>query len=738
MNTSIQTMVGLPSIFLATALATACGSSSPPGAEGSPVNGDTGSGGPFELRVLSNRPQLISGGDALIEVVLPGGAAPETVLVTMDGRDVSDDFALRPNGRFMGVVNGLAEGDTDLAARLGDGTTRQITITNHPIGGPIFSGPQIQPWPCLDGADDLQCNRPTTYEFLYMPAIGGGLQDYDPDNPPSDVANTTTDHGNTVPFIVRVETGSQNRSQYKIAVLFDPAQDWKPWAPQDGWNGKTMNYGGSGCGNHYGETEVSQEFMDEDALSRGVLTWETALSHNTNNCNLVVQAESLMMAKERIVEAYGPIRYTIGMGGSGGSIKLQQAANAYPGIYDGIVPHASFTDTWSTGAGEVLDCRYLVDYFAEPLSWGVGVTWLEPQQAAVMGHPTTSICQAWINLFAFDWAFNPRSEAHEADPVHQIVDTQNCNVTEEQAWNEETNPSGVRCALADHMRNVLGSRPEDGNVRVPIDNVGIQYGLNALVDGEISVAQFLDLNAKIGSRDVNYNRVATRAVADPGAIATAYRGGLFNQGNNMHLPIIDLRGHNNVEIHHNWHSYEMRERLLHSNGHHDNHFIWFNPTTASEALIPKAVPVMDAWLTAIEADTSNTPYEQRVIENKPADARDLCAEPNGNELPEDVCRTQFPYFFEPRVVAGEPLHSDIAKCQLKPLNMADYPSGQFTAEQWQEMQVIFPDGVCDYDKPDVDRQPTVAWMDYTNGPGGEPMPDTPIPAGWASEAFRGN
>ena len=37
------------------------------------------------------------------------------------------------------------------------------------------------------------------------------------------------------------------------------------------------------------------------------------------------------------------------------------------------------------------------------------------------------------------------------------------------------------------------------SARTPWDNVGVQYGLQALVDGVITPAEFLDLNAKVGS-----------------------------------------------------------------------------------------------------------------------------------------------------------------------------------------------------------------------------------------------
>src|SRR5207248_1351114 len=54
---------------------------------------------------------------------------------------------------------------------------------------------------------------------------------------PTDLATTTTTHGLTVPYIVRVERGTLNRGIYDIAVLFDPAKPWSALAPQAQSNG---------------------------------------------------------------------------------------------------------------------------------------------------------------------------------------------------------------------------------------------------------------------------------------------------------------------------------------------------------------------------------------------------------------------------------------------------------------------------------------------------------------------
>ena len=77
------------------------------------------------------------------------------------------------------------------------------------------------------------------------------------------------------------------------------------------------------------------------------------------------------MAKEHIITAYGTVRYTIGTGCSGGSLAQQWIANAYPGVYQGILPTCSFPDAWST-ATQFLDYHLLLAYFTQHLEVGVG------------------------------------------------------------------------------------------------------------------------------------------------------------------------------------------------------------------------------------------------------------------------------------------------------------------------------------------------------------------------------
>ena len=122
----------------------------------------------------------------------------------------------------------------------------------------------------------------------------------------------------------------------------------------------------------------------------------TALNNAGHNCNLVTQAESMVMAKERLVEQYGEIRYTIGTGCSGGSLTQQQVANAYPGIYQGILPQCSLPR-------RVVDRPAARRLPPDPpatsrtrRSGRPGVVWTPLSIAAVEGHPNH------VNSIVFD------------------------------------------------------------------------------------------------------------------------------------------------------------------------------------------------------------------------------------------------------------------------------------------------------------------------------------------------
>ena len=90
----------------------------------------TASGAPPTISVLSNRADLVSGGDALVELGLPAGTGLGSAKVDVDGRDITAAFAKRSTGKVQALVTGLKVGDNLVRVRLGDGTGATITITN--------------------------------------------------------------------------------------------------------------------------------------------------------------------------------------------------------------------------------------------------------------------------------------------------------------------------------------------------------------------------------------------------------------------------------------------------------------------------------------------------------------------------------------------------------------------------------------------------------------------------------
>jgi hypothetical protein len=686
----------------------------------------------LKIDVISNRADLISAGDALVAI---DGADPSTVRVTEDGRDVTGAFAVRPNGRFEGLLTGLDVGANELVATDG-AETAAVTVANHPNGGPVFSGPQIQPWVCTNGSTDPQCEQPATYRYMYRSSLDGQMHDYDPDAPPTDVAETTTQTGVTVPFIVRIETGYQDRDQYQIATLFQPGEPWEPWAPQPQFNHKLLITHGASCGidrqsgsapSVTGDTVIGDS--PTTALGLGFAVMSTALNNAGHNCNIVTQAESMVMAKERLVEQYGELRYTIGTGCSGGSLTQQQVANAYPGLYQGILPACSFPDAWSTGQ-QLAAYNLIRRYVEDPSKWAPGVIWDPLSIAAVEGHPNH------VNSIVFD-------SVYWTDLG--VPDDGCAGVPDEQVYDAESNPGGVRCTLADLMINVFGPRPPQNFAGIPLDNVGVQWGLEALRKGQITPAQFVDLNEKTGGLTVDAQWQPQRTEADATTLQRAYRSGAINSANHLDkVAIIDFRGPDHGLFHDAYRSWAVRARLEREHGHAGNQVIWMgqvpligDPRYATEALL-----AIDRWLTAVEADATDRPLAEKIVADRPADIQDRCSQVPGVEQIGGVCELEHVQtrYGTPATVAGEGVATDTNKCALKPLRRGDYYPVLFTPGQWARLQRTFPTGVCDWSRPGVEQQDTIPWQTYQDAAGnviygGRALGPAAGGSGWTSPAF---
>ncbi len=646
---------------------------------------DRDEGRGLRIKTLSNRADLISGGDAYVEIVLPKGQLASALRVQLNGRDVRSAFAVRANGRMLGVVTGLVDGRNVLIASVGKSQAARLIIMNHPIGGPVIAGPQTQPFVCATplvqpatstspetkasglstDAIDAQCNIKTEFKVYYKtnnttaPPCANSLPDPNPPVDPKalpscfkplnqaapvDLAFTTTDQGVKVPYIVRVERGTIDRGIYDIAVLFNPNQDWKPYAPQAGWNGKVVYTFGANTGQPRRQFRSEQSWVDDNALSRGFMVVDNSMTDSLFNSNRVYNAEALMMMKEHIIEAYGEIRYTIGNGCSGGSIQQVTAASIFPGLLDGIQPTCTYPDSETTSM-EVSDCVLLVNYFNSTTFAGFTAGQTQAQinakKAAIAGHLDQSACWGWNNTFGGNnkpGQFVPSIVFNATGAAAPIgAPRNNCQLLPSQVYDPLTNLTGPRCGSWDNAISIWGPSAGSANRgRSTADNTGIQYGLKALAAGAISAEEFVALNEKIGGFTPDTVPSPSRTVANPDALSIAYRSGIVSGGQLGKTPIIDTRGFDDLTtnfgagapfgIHQIWRSFALRERLDRANGNHGNHVLWRFPTTllAPPAFTLQSFLTMDKWLSNIENDTSDARREQKVVDNKPAEAVDFC------------------------------------------------------------------------------------------------------------------
>ena len=206
--------------------------------------------------------------------------------------------------------------------------------------------------------------RADKVELLYRnTATPAQFVAYDPASPPpaSAIAQTTTDAGKTVPFIVQRVTGTANRGIYQIAVLVDPIKPITPWSTTQPWSRKLFYTFGGACGNQH-KQRAPGNVLQATQLGLGFAVATSSLNIYANNCNDVVSAEATMMTKEIVVERYGELLYTMGNGGSAASMQQHLLAENYPGLLDGLTTSQVFPDHMTQVMGS-LDCRLLMHYF---------------------------------------------------------------------------------------------------------------------------------------------------------------------------------------------------------------------------------------------------------------------------------------------------------------------------------------------------------------------------------------
>ncbi len=661
---------------------------------------DSQSATKLEIKTLSSRPDLVSGGDALIEVKAPAGTK---VILTVNGKDVTNQ--LKPEGASLrGVVSGMTVGENTLLAKAGKAQA-SLKVTNYPITGPILSGPHLTPYECrtvesgLGQPLDANCSAKQKIEYFYRASNNTFKPLTDPVTRPTDLVNTTTYDGKTVPYIVRVDSGTINRSIYRIAILDDPNPETNggQWTPGAGWNRKLAVSFGGGAGTQYNQgTNQANAALSHLYLSRGFAFMISTELVNQQHGNAVLQGETLMMLKEYFIERYGVPKWTVGNGGSGGAIQQLVITQIYPGLLDGLQPTASFPDS----SLHTADAGLLQNFWRKTDP----AIWTDAKKTAVEGF-TKGTSAAWERSFV---------------PVLTATNKRGCALNDEsKIYDPVTNPKGARCTMQEMRANIYGRDPKTGFARKPQDNIGLQYGLAALNSASISVDEFLELNEKIGGNDIDGGFVAQRSFADPIALRALYASGLVNSGGGglANVPILHARSYTDAigDIHDRHRDLTIRARLEKANGRSDNQIIWVGPQPerGKPAVVDLAALSLDAmnkWLDAIAADPAPLSTD-KVVRHKPAEAVDAYWDASGKKNVEKATfdgpggfNKLYPVHSEPRLVAGAPLTNDISKCQLKAINFAEYKVN-FTEVQKSRLKTIFPTGVCDFSKPGVGQAP---------------------------------
>ena len=270
---------------------------------------------PIQIKTLSNRADLISDGQALVQVKLPKGANARRLHVALNGATSASAFKRRANGRIEGVVDGLKLGANQLVATAPHATGARLTITNHPNGGPVFSGPQVQPWQCQQGAVDEQCNKPRA---VHVPVQVDRPDEGRPAalRPRQAARRRRDDHDR------RGHHGAVHRPPGARLPGPRPVQDphavharqgLEPLGPQRSGTTSCWSPAAAAAAPNYGTGSAPLDDLSGtlptvpgytqsyiNALGRGFAVMSTALDNTGHNCNLATEAESLIMAKERL------------------------------------------------------------------------------------------------------------------------------------------------------------------------------------------------------------------------------------------------------------------------------------------------------------------------------------------------------------------------------------------------------------------------------------------------------
>lgn len=412
----------------------------------------------------------------------------------------------------------------------------------------------------------------------------------------------------------------------------------------------TFLMGGVGIGHSQGNPSLSS-MLPALALGRGYAVIYSTGTRTATHYNVQLGGETALMVKERFLELYDVPIYTVGIGGSGGAIQQYIYAQNHPGLLDAAIPAYSYPDM-VTQAVHIGDCELLEFYFdvldqsnSRWATWtnrtlieGLNASDTLPNPYNFKRPGLTECVNGWRGLSPLTinprYGYAPNQELYEPQSAIQAIE-----------WSH----------FADII-NIVG-RDKDGYARRYWDNVGIQYGLEAVASGKITPEEFLKLNAAIGGwknepdmvqegspfyppnvidpqnwdpwsqRNQVYsldplNNPAPRTEGSIKAMRDVYKAGLVFMGN-IGIPIIDWRHYleDELDMHNTHQSFAARQRIRDARGNSDNQVIWFTDYISGQRFdqTAEALEVIDEWMLNILANPA-----KGVAGNKPPRAVDRC------------------------------------------------------------------------------------------------------------------
>ncbi|MDP2285810.1 MAG: DUF6351 family protein [Pseudohongiella sp.] len=767
---------------LAICLSSMLACSDPGGSEQASSLGSTNAD--VSIAVLSSQRDHITGGTALIALTGDGvSMTPSSVQFRVNGQALDIIRTSSSGNEQQWLVSGIPLGQHTLEAFSdNEQALASIEIVSHPITGPIFSGPQQYPFVCssvlewgvqpivdhqeawgfpvLNGSDNVigyskDCSIEPFVEYQYLNTEGQYIAMPEDGTRPVDMTTTTLSDGREVDFVIRWERGTINRFLYSYAVLADAAD--RSQTPLDpgtvNWNGRLLYHfeGGVGVGHFQGRLNAGRARLQE-ALAQGYAVAYSSGNRTGEHYNLQVGGETALMVKEHFVKRFGMPLYTVAIGGSGGAIQQYVYQQNHPGLIDAGVPQYSYPDM-VTQTIHVGDCE-LIEHYMDVTDRDNPKWQVTRNRSMLIGFNSTDAVPDPLAEIKRQLGYASAPGANECIPAWRGLTPLSMNPHYGQVREQnKMHPPGIMDSVQwthyDDLKNIYGL-DANGDARVPWDNVGVQYGLQALTEGAIRAEEFLDLNAKIGGwkhpsqmvqegfpflgeptadnfdpwsrRNMNLSEgdsPAPRTVGDEQAIRALYESGMVFDGQ-LNIPIVDWRHYleEELDMHNSHQSFSARQRITNRMGNADNQLIWFTDARPARSYdqTMQALDVLHDWVMNIKANP-----EAGVAGNRPATAVDACFATDGSLIAQgsDVwsgvlddsepgsCTQAFPLYSTSRIVAGGPIEGSVFKCALKPLDTAlsdgTYGSWVPDSQQIERLRSVFPEGVCDYTQADQGR-----------------------------------